>query len=55
MDVPLTGAILYDAAIAIMIFFFGLWIVVRFGNKFGYFIIAIAAIWGWKLYTLTGL
>lgn len=49
-QVPMTGHIMYDAAIATVFFFFGIFFVVRYGSRFGWFAIACAILWAYLLY-----
>jgi hypothetical protein len=48
--VPFTGSLLYDTAVAILFFFFALWIIVRHGNLFGWFLMILTLLWGYKIY-----
>jgi len=47
---PFTGSVVYDAPIAILFLFFGIWITVRYGNRIGWLIIAVSVVWGYYLF-----
>ncbi|MBI1784059.1 hypothetical protein HYR69_02860 [Candidatus Sumerlaeota bacterium] len=48
---PYTGDKLYDTAILVLFFFFGVWVIVRYNNKIGWFIIVVSMIWAYQLYS----
>ncbi len=50
--VPFTGSRLYDSAIAVIFFFFGVWALVRYGKGWGWIIIIFTAIWAYQLFSV---
>lgn len=48
--IPFTGVREYDIAVCAIFFITGLWMLIRYGKRAGYAIIALCVFWGFTLY-----
>lgn len=50
MNVPFTGQLMLDAALAFLFFLAGIWIAFRVGSKIGWVILAASIYWAYLLF-----